>query len=114
MNANGTIFSVQTGPLSASQKSEILRRQAFECDQCQTDLEPVGKAPPRFVHEGAPPPNGASATADVRALCPDCHSMRSSNEGAKASDARRRRARGSEPDRKPQKFVKSGFDNKKF
>ena len=104
---------MQTGTLSPSQKGEILRRQAFKCDQCQTDLEPVGRAPPHFVHEGASAAKGASATANVRALCPDCHSMKSSSEGAKASEGRRR-GRDSGPDRKGEKFVKTGFDNKKF
>jgi len=104
---------MQTGPLSNSQKIEVLRRQAFKCYQCQTDLEPVGRAPPHFVHEGESAAKGASATADVRALCPDCHSTKSSSEGAKASEARRR-ARDSGSDRKAEKFVKTGFDNKKF
>ena len=104
---------MQTGALTASEKSEVLRRQAFKCDQCQTDLEPVGRAPARFVREGASTAKGGSATANVRALCPDCHS-KSSTEGAKASDARRRRAREPGSDRKAEKFVKTGFDNKKF
>jgi hypothetical protein len=39
--------------------------------------------------------------------------MKSSSEGAKASEARRR-ARDSGSDRKAEKFVKTGFDNKKF
>jgi 5-methylcytosine-specific restriction endonuclease McrA len=104
---------MQTGPLSNSQKSEILRRQAFECDQCHTDLEPVGRAPPHFVHEGASAAKGASATANVRALCPACHSMKSGSEGPRVSEARRR-ARDSGSDRKAEKFVKTGFDNKKF
>jgi 5-methylcytosine-specific restriction endonuclease McrA len=114
INDNGAVFSVQTGTLSASQKGEILRRQAFKCDQCQTDLEPVGRAPPHFVHEGASTAKGASGTANVRALCPDCHSKKSSSEGAKGSDAKRRRARESDSNRKAEKFVKTGFDNKKF
>jgi hypothetical protein len=39
--------------------------------------------------------------------------MKSSSEGAKASEARRR-GRDSGSDRKGEKFVKTGFDNKKF
>ena len=113
INDNGAVFSVQTGTLSPSQKSEILRRQAFKCYQCQTDLEPVGRAPPHFVRGGESAAKGASATADVRALCPDCHSTKSNSEGAKDSEARRL-ARDSGSDRKGEKFVKTGFDNKKF
>jgi len=89
-------------------------RQAFKCNQCQADLEPLGRAPPHFVREDAPTAKGSSATANARALCPDCHSMKSSSEGASASDARKRRARESGSDRKAEKFVKTGFDNKKF
>src|SRR5438445_5915241 len=103
-----------TGPLSPSQKTEVLRRQAFECDRCHTDLEPVGRAPPHFVHEVASTTKDASATANVRALCPTCHSTISSSEAPKAPDAGKRRARESGSNRKAEKFVKTGFDNKKF
>ncbi len=105
---------MQGAPLSSSQKTEVLRRQAFKCNQCQADLEPIGRAPPHFDYTGPVPAKGASPTANVVALCHDCHATRSNPEASGISDAKKRRQRESEPARKGKKFVKSGFDNKKF
>ena len=98
-------------PLSSSQKTEVLRRQAFKCDQCQTDLEPVGSAPPHFAHILAEAVKGASGTMNVRALCPSCQA-KSGSEGGKASDEKKRRQR--ESNRTAKRFIKSGYDMKKF
>jgi 5-methylcytosine-specific restriction endonuclease McrA len=102
---------VQSPPLSASEKNEVLRRQAFKCDQCQTDLEPIGSAPPHFYRK-SPALKGAPATSNVVALCPDCHA-KSSPEPSKSTEEKRRQ-RDSEPARTAKKFVKSGFDTRKF
>ena len=56
---------MQAAPLSSSQKTEILRRQAFKCNQCQTDLEPVGRTPPHFAPTGQPVARGASAITNI-------------------------------------------------
>jgi len=104
---------VQTTPLSSSEKTEVLRRQAFKCNQCQTDLEPVGSAPPHFYQTAPAPTKGASATSNIVALCPSCHAK--SNPGpARSAEAKKRRQRESEPARTAKKFVKSGFDTRKF
>jgi len=105
---------VQQPLLSPSQKSEILRRQAFKCVQCQTDLEPVGREPPHFELITALAAGGASGTANFRALCPACHATKSSPDPEKASEERKRRQRDSRPARTGKKFVKSGFDTRKF
>jgi len=104
---------VQQPLLSSSQKSEVLRRQAFECAQCQTDLEPVGREPPHFEQTTPSAAGGASGTANFRALCPACHA-KSSPSPEKASEERKRRQRDSGPARGTKKFVKSGFDTRKF
>src|SRR5450759_3529017 len=101
-------------PLSSSQKSEVLRRQAFECANCQTDLEPVGKAPPHFELITPSASKGASSTSNFEALCPTCHAMRSGSGVAKSSEDSKRRQRESGPARSTKKFVKSGFDTRKF
>jgi 5-methylcytosine-specific restriction endonuclease McrA len=105
---------VQRVPLSPSQKTEVLRRQAFKCDQCQTDLEPIGRAPPHYEYTGPVSTKGASATANVVALCPNCNAIKSNPDAAGLSEAKKRRHREPEPARGGKKFVKSGFDNKKF
>ncbi len=103
---------MQTASLSSSQKTEILRRQAFKCDQCQADLEPVGRAPPHFEQTAPEPKKGASPTSNFRALCPSCRALKSDSD--KAMDSEKRRQRKSEPGRSATKFVKTGFDAKKF
>ena len=105
---------MQTAPLTSSQKTEILRRQAFECEQCQTDLEPVGRSPPHFEQTAPEPKKGASATSNFRALCPACHAIKSRSESGKASESEKRRQRKSEPGEGATKFVKTGFDAQKF
>lgn len=112
--SNGAdILAMEMAALSPSQKTEVLRRQAFECAQCQTDLEPVGKAPPHFSHIGEQDKKGSSVTSDVRALCPSCHAMRpATHDKAPAEKERRQREAGS--NRNAKKLVKSGFDMKKF
>ncbi len=105
---------MQTSSLTSSRKTEILRRQAFKCDKCQTDLEPVGRAPPHFEQTAAAPNRGASPTSNFRALCPACHATKSGADADKASDSEKRRQRKPEPGRSPTKFEKSGFDAKKF
>ena len=104
---------MQSAPLTPSEKTEVLRRQAFKCNECQTDLEPIGSAPPHFSHTGPAATRGASATTNVVALCPTCHA-KSNPEAARPSEAEKRRQRESEPARSPKKFVKSGFDTRKF
>ena len=99
--------------LSSSQKNEVLRRQAFKCIQCQTDLEPVGREPPHFELITPLAAGGESGTSNFRALCPACHAMKS-NPPAKASEEKNRRQRNSGPARSAKKFVKSGFDTRKF
>jgi hypothetical protein len=96
--------------LSSSQKSEVLRRQAFKCAQCQTDLEPVGREPPHFEPVAS---KGASGTSNFQALCPACHA-KSGFEPAKGSEEGKRRQRDSGPARSTKKFVKTGFDPRKF
>jgi len=105
---------MQTAPLSSSQKTEILRRQAFKCSRCQKDLEPVGSAPPHFEQSSPESTKETSATSNFRALCPACHAMKSSSDSDKASDSKKRRQRESEPSRSAKRFVKSGFDTRKF
>jgi hypothetical protein len=105
---------MQAAPLSPSQKTEILRRQAFKCDSCQADLEPAGRAPPHFERASPEAAKGASATSNLRALCPACHSMGKGPRPESASDQRRRRQRESETGRGATKFVKSGVDTRKF
>jgi 5-methylcytosine-specific restriction endonuclease McrA len=105
---------VQQPLLSSSQKNEILRRQAFKCIQCQTDLEPVGREPPHFELITPLAAGGASGTTNFRALCPACHAMKSSAHPEKASEEKKRRQRDSGPARSAKKFVKSGFDTRKF
>jgi len=105
---------VQQPLLSSSQKSEVLRRQAFKCAQCQTDLEPVGREPPHFELMAPLAAGGASGTTNFRALCPACHAMEPSSDHEKASEERKRRLRDSGPARSAKKFVKSGFDTRKF
>jgi len=100
-------------PLSSSQKREVLRRQAFKCVQCQTDLEPIGKEPPHFELVAPVAAKGASDTANFQALCPACHA-KSSSEPAKVSEDKKRLQRDSGPARSAKKFVKSGFDTRKF
>lgn len=104
---------MQAAPLSSSQKTEILRRQAFKCNQCQTDLEPVGRTPPHFAPTGQPVARGASAITNIVALCPDCHA-KSTPSRPKNADENRRLQRDSGPAQKGKRFVRSGFDNKKF
>jgi 5-methylcytosine-specific restriction endonuclease McrA len=104
---------VKQAPLSSSQKSDVLRRQAFKCAQCQTDLEPVGREPPHFVLVAPVDAKGESGTASFQALCPACHA-KSSSEPAKVSEERKRRQRDSGPARSAKRFVKSGFDTRKF
>jgi len=106
-------LAVQNAPLTSSQRTEILRRQAFKCVQCQTDLEPVGSAPAHFEQVKPQAMKGASSTANYQALCPACHA-KSDSESAKASDEKRRRSRKSSDARGATKFVKSGFDTRKF
>ena len=104
---------MQSPPLSASERNEVLRRQAFKCDQCQTDLEPVGSAPPHFYRKGPAPTVRAPPTTNVVALCPGCHA-KSNPEPSRLSEEKKRRLRDNEPPRTPKKFVKSGFDTRKF
>ncbi len=99
--------------MSSSQKNEVLMRQAFKCVQCQTDLEPVGRETPRFEQVAPSAEGAASGTANFRALCPACHAKSSSNP-AKVSEEGKRRQRDSGPARSTKKFVKSGFDTRKF
>jgi len=105
-------WAMQTASLSSSQKTEILRRQAFKCAQCQTDLEPVGRAPPHFEQTAPEAKKGASPTSNFRAFCPSCHAVKS--DSGKTSISDKRSQRNSEPARSRTKFVKSGFDAKKF
>jgi 5-methylcytosine-specific restriction endonuclease McrA len=100
-------------PLSSSEKMEILRRQAFKCVQCQKDLEPVGREPPHFELVTPVNAKGASGTANFQALCPACHA-KSSLGPANASEEKKRRQRDSGQARSAKKFVKSGFDTRKF
>jgi hypothetical protein len=104
---------VQQAPLSSTQKTEILRRQAFKCNECQTDLEPIGSAPAHFEQTSAEVAKGASITSNFRALCPACHAA-SSSELAKTAEAKNRRLRESGPSRTAKKFVKKGIDTRKF
>jgi 5-methylcytosine-specific restriction endonuclease McrA len=104
---------MKQAPLSSSEKSEVLRRQAFKCVQCQTDLEPVGREPPHFELVAPVAAKGASGKTNFQALCPACHA-KSSSELTKASEEKRRRQRDSGPARSAKKFVKSGFDTRKF
>jgi 5-methylcytosine-specific restriction endonuclease McrA len=106
-------LAVKQAPLSSSQKSEVLRRQAFKCAQCQTDLEPVGREPPHFELVTAAAGKGAPGTANFQALCPACHA-KSSSETTRVSDEKKRRQRDSGPAQSAKKFVKSGFDTRKF
>ena len=105
---------MQTAPLSSSQKTEVLRRQAFKCNQCQTDLEPVGRAPPYFEQIKNEAMKGTSTATNFQALCPACHAMKSTPDSGKSSDEKKRHQRESDPNRSAKKFVKSGFDAKKF
>jgi len=100
--------------LTSSQKNEILRRQAFKCVQCQTDLEPVGREPPHFEQTTPLATVVARGTANFRALCPACHATKASSDPEKASEEMKRRQRDSGPARSAKKFVKSGFDTRKF
>ena len=103
---------MQQAPLSSSQKDEILRRQAFECSECQTDLEPVGKAPAHFELVKAlskDPPSAAS----FQALCPACYAKSGANPG-KASNEQKRRQDRPGLSRSTTKFVKTGIDTRKF
>jgi len=104
---------VKQAPLSSSQKSEVLRRQAFKCVQCQIDLEPVGREPPHFELMAPSASKSASGTTSFQALCPACHA-KSGSEPTKVSEERKRRQRDSGPARSAKKFVKSGFDTRKF
>jgi cytochrome c5 len=104
---------VQQPILSSSQKDEVLRRQAFKCAQCETDLEPVGRETPRFERVATTAAGGAPGTASFRALCSACHAKSSSNP-EKASEERTRSQRDTAPARSTKKFVKSGFDTRKF
>jgi 5-methylcytosine-specific restriction endonuclease McrA len=104
---------VQSAPLTSSEKTEVLRRQAFKCNQCQADLEPIGSSPAHFYRTGMASAKGASATANVVALCPSCLA-KSDPEPEKSSEAKKRRQRDSEPARTAKKFVKTGFDTRKF
>lgn len=104
---------MQSPPLSASEREEVLRRQAFKCDQCQTDLEPIGSTPPHFYRKGPAPAKRAPATTNVVALCPDCHA-KSNPQASRSSEEMKRRQRDNEPTRTAKKFVKSGFDTRKF
>jgi cytochrome c5 len=104
---------VKQAPLTSSQKSEVLRRQAFKCAQCQTDLEPVGREPPHFELVASVAAKSASGTATFQALCSACHA-KSGSESTKVSEERKRRQRDSGPVRSAKKFVKSGFDTRKF
>jgi 5-methylcytosine-specific restriction endonuclease McrA len=103
---------VKQAPLTTSQKSEVLRRQAFKCAQCQTDLEPVGREPPHFELVAPVAAKGASGTTNFVALCPACHA-KSGYDPARVSDEKKRQ-RDSGPARSSKKFVKSGFDTRKF
>jgi 5-methylcytosine-specific restriction endonuclease McrA len=103
---------VQQPLLSSSQKDEVLRRQAFKCAQCQTDLEPVGREPPHFESTTPLAAGGASGTANFRALCPACHAE--SNPHPEKASEEKRRQRNPGPARTAKKFVKSGFDTRKF
>jgi len=104
---------VQQPLLSSSQKNEVLRRQAFKCAQCETDLEPVGRETPRIEEVAPSAVGGAPGTANFRALCPACHA-KSSSGPEKASEERKRSQRDSGPARSAKKFVKTGFDTRKF
>ena len=104
---------MKQAPLSSSEKSEILRRQAFKCVHCQTDLEPVGREPPLFELVAPVAAKVASGKASFQALCPACHA-KSSSEPTKPSEERKRLQRDSGPARSTKKFVKSGFDTRKF
>jgi 5-methylcytosine-specific restriction endonuclease McrA len=105
---------VQSAPLTSSEKTEVLRRQAFKCNRCQADLEPIGRTPAHFFRSGPPPPaKGAPATANVVALCPSCRAKSDSDQD-KHSEAKKKRQRDSEPARTAKKFVKTGFDTRKF
>jgi cytochrome c5 len=103
---------VKQAPLSSSQKSEVLRRQAFKCAQCQTDLEPVGREPAHFELVSPLASKGVPGTTSFRALCPACHAKSSAEP--KVSEERKLRPRDSGPARSAKKFVKSGFDTRKF
>jgi hypothetical protein len=103
---------VKQAPLTSSEKSEVLRRQAFKCAQCQTDLEPVGREPPHFELVSPVASKGASGTTGFRALCSACHAKSSSEP--KVSEERKRRQRDPGLARSTKKFVKSGFDTRKF
>jgi len=105
---------MQTAPLTPSQKTEILRRQAFKCNQCQTDLEPIGSAPPHFEQIGQNDTKGSSPTSNFRAFCPACHAMKAGSDSDKTSDPRKRRQGETRPSKGAMKFVKSGIDTRKF
>jgi hypothetical protein len=100
--------------LSSSQKTEILRRQAFGCAKCQKDLEPIGNAPAHFEQITALAAKGPPAAEDFQALCPECHALRSGSESARTSEEEKRRLRESGRPRSTKKFVKSGIDTRKF
>jgi 5-methylcytosine-specific restriction endonuclease McrA len=104
---------VKQPSLTSSQKSEVLRRQAFKCAQCQTDLEPVGREPAHFAMVPPVAAKGGSGTTNFLALCPACHA-KSDYEPTRVSDEKKRRQRDSGPARSSKKFVKSGFDTRKF
>ena len=104
---------MQRTPLTSAQKNEVLRRQAFKCGQCGTDLEPIGRARRQFGDTGWKATKGFDRTRNAMALCPECHA-KSGPAPADTSDAKKRRQRESQPTQKGKRFVKSGFDNKKF
>jgi 5-methylcytosine-specific restriction endonuclease McrA len=103
---------VQRASLSSSQRDEILRRQAFQCTECRTDLEPVGKAPAHFEPVN-PSSKHPSSAASFQALCPACYAKSGANPG-KASDEQKRRQDRPGLSRSTTKFVKTGIDTRKF
>jgi len=104
---------VPSVPLSSSEKTQILSRQAFKCNQCQTDLEPIGSAQPFFDRTGPIVTKGSPQTSNIVALCPACYA-KSKAEPSRTDDGKKRRQRESGPARGAKRFVKTGFDTRKF